>query len=39
MRLTVQLLEDALDSAAATSAAHRDVELVVVFRHYVGGVE
>ena len=32
-RLTIQLLEDTLDGAAAAAAGHGDVEFVVVFGH------
>ena len=33
--LTIELLEHALDGAGAATAAHGDVELVVVFGHGV----
>lgn len=36
--LTIELLEHALNGARAATAAHGDVELVVVFRHGFGCV-
>lgn len=36
--LTIELLEDALYGARAAAAAHADVELVCVGRHFVGCV-
>jgi len=35
-RLTIELLEHALDGAGAAAAGHGDVELVVVFGHFGG---
>ena len=31
--LTVKFLDDALHSAGATAAGHRDIKLILVFRH------
>jgi len=36
IRLTLELLEHALDGAGAAAAGHGDVELVVVLGHFGG---